>query len=55
MRARHEDVVFMQLESRVSTDYLGELLNAALSGCRQMKTIMTSTIKTHMETMDVMI
>jgi len=48
MKARSEEIVFMQLDSRLSVDLLQQALDKSLEGCRFMKTYMESAIKDYM-------
>lgn len=48
MKARSEEVVFMQLDSRLSVDLLQQALEKSVEGCRFMKTYLEAAMKTHM-------
>jgi len=48
IKARSEEVVFLQLDSRMSVDRLQEVLSAAVEGCRGLRTMMEAMIKSSM-------
>lgn len=48
IKARSEEVVFLQLDSRISVDRLQEVLSAAVEGCRGLRTMMEAMIKSSM-------
>eukprot|EP01039_Chlorochromonas_danica_P003182 gene3182-3484_t len=48
IKARSEEIVFMQLDSRLSVDLLQQALEKSLEGCRFLKTYVETAMKTHM-------
>lgn len=51
MKARSEEIVFMQLDSRLSVDLLQAALDRSMEGCRFMKTYLENAIKVYMSSM----
>ena len=49
VKAQSEEVVFLQLDSRLSMDSLGAAMEVALEGCRRLKTYITASMKRCME------
>lgn len=45
MKARSDEVLFMQLDSRLSLDKLSEAMEAGMEGCKQMREYLESAIK----------
>lgn len=45
IKARSEDVIFMQLDSRLSIDSIEEALRGAIEGCRTIKSILETEMK----------
>ena len=45
VRARSEEILFLQLDSRLSIDLFGDALDVALEGCRRMRTYMEASTK----------
>jgi hypothetical protein len=43
----------MQLESRIAPQYLEELIAAGIEGCRKLKQLMTTEIKTYMQDTEI--
>lgn len=48
IKARSEEIIFLQLDSRISVDRLQEVLTEAVDGCRKLKGLMESIIKSSM-------
>ncbi|RYH07333.1 hypothetical protein EON65_41865 [archaeon] len=49
MKARSEDIVHLQLDSRLSTDLLQLALEKSVEGCRCMKVYLENAMKTYMK------
>lgn len=48
-----EDIVHMQLQSRISAAHLNEMVSVAGAGCRSMHEMMSAAIKAHAEESEV--
>eukprot|EP01041_Mallomonas_annulata_P006416 gene6416-12971_t len=48
IKARSEEVLFVQLDSRISVDSLQEVLDMAIDGCRKVRGLLETAIKVHM-------
>ena len=48
IKARSEEVVFMQLDSKLSLEYLEDALNKSIEGCRLVKAYLDSAIRQSM-------
>eukprot|EP01036_Dinobryon_divergens_P036887 gene36887-48115_t len=48
IKARSEEVLFVQLDSRISVDSLQEVLDMAIDGCRKVRGLLETAIKAHM-------
>lgn len=48
VKAKTEEIVFMQLDSTLSFDLLEEALAKSIEGCRQIRAYLENTIKRHM-------
>lgn len=49
VKARTEEVIFVQLDNRLSVDNVEAALNAAIAGCAKVKNILEASIKAHIE------
>jgi hypothetical protein len=48
VKSRSDEIVYLQLDSRLSLDSLNDAMTAAMSGCRKLRVIMQDAIKSHM-------
>lgn len=48
IKARSEEVIFLQLDSRLSVDLLQQALEKSIEGCRFMKTYLETAMKDYM-------
>ncbi len=48
MKARSEEVIYMQLDSRLSLDHLEEAMQKSMMGCRKVKSYVENAIRRRM-------
>ena len=48
IKSKSDEIVYMQLDSRISVELLEEALKLVVVGCKKMKTVMEDALKSHM-------